>query len=158
MLPRYFRFDTADSTGTRTQQLELDSASYSDSYLTTRTRTQLLKLVLNNSNSYLTTRTRTQQLEIVLNNSNSYSQLVLNNSNSYSQLVLNNSNSYSTTRTCTQQLELELKKFIDVPSKLPYLSPTAESISLALGTYNEEGLSSRDTEHCLLVLQVGLYT
>ena len=147
MLPRYFRFDTADSTGTRTQQLELDSASYSDSYLTTRTLTQLLKLVLNNSNSYLTTRTRTQQLEIVLNNSNSYS-----------QLVLNNSNSYSTTRTCTQQLELELKKFIDVPSKLPYLSPTAESISLALGTYNEEGLSSRDTEHCLLVLQVGLYT
>ena len=147
MLPRYFRFDTADSTGTRTQQLELDSASYSDSYLTTRTRTQLLKLVLNNSNSYLTTRTRTQQLEIVLNNWNSYS-----------QLVLNNSNSYSTTRTRTQQLELELKKFIDVPSKLPYLSFTAESISLALVTYNEEGLSSRNTEHCLLVLQVGLYT
>ena len=146
MLPRYFRFDTADSTRTRTQQLELDSASYSDSYLTTRTRTQLLKLVLNNSNSYLTTRTRTQQLEIVLNNSNSYS-----------QLVLNNSNSYSTTRTRTQQLELELKKFIDVPSKLPYLSFTAESISLALVTY-EEGLSSRNTEHCLLVLQVGLYT
>ena len=47
----------------------------SNSYLTTRTRTQLLKLVLNNSNSYLTTRTRTQQLELelALNNLNSNS-------------------------------------------------------------------------------------
>ena len=120
MLPRYFRFDTADSTRTRTQQLELVLSKLlelvlnnSNSYLTTRTRTQLFKLVLNNSNSYLTTRTGTQQLELVLNNSNSYSQLVLNNSNSYST---------TRTRTRTQQLELELKKFIDVPSKLPYIA------------------------------------
>ena len=55
-------------------QLELVLIN-SNSYLTTRTRTQLLKLVLNNSNSYLTTRTRTQQLELelALNNLNSNS-------------------------------------------------------------------------------------